>query len=103
MSRLIVVTTPHVLALMERLKADGHELPEGTELVPVDPQDPEWCTKMDLALADGAMGSCQGITIPNLDAPYQDEHLGETHDRKLSAQLSPRQDALPPNLRKRRM
>ena len=105
MSKLLVITALPLLALMERLRADGHELPEGTELVTVDPQDPEWRSKVDAMLAAGSIGSLQGISRmdPAPEQPYVDEHMEETPDRKLSAQLSPRQAILPPHLRQRRL
>ena len=39
MSKLLVITALPLLALMERLKAEGHVLPEDTELVTVDPKE----------------------------------------------------------------
>ena len=105
MSKLLVITALPLLTLMERLKADGHVLPEDTELVTVDPQDPEWRDKVDAMLADGSIGSFQGIStpLPAPEQPYVDEHMEETPDRKLSAQLSPRQAILPPHLHQRRL
>ena len=105
MSKLLVITALPLLTLMERLKADGHELPEGTELVTVDPQDPEWRSKVDAMLADGSISSFHKLPTadPAPEQPYVDEHMEETPDRKLSAQLSPRQAILPPHLRQRRL
>ena len=105
MSRLLVVTSLSLAAVLDRLKADGHELPEGTELVTVDPQDPEWRSKVDAMLADGSISSFHKLPTadPAPEQPCQDEHMEETPDRKLSAQLSPRQAILPPHLRQRRL
>lgn len=106
MSRMLVISALPVLALLERLKADGHEVPEGVELVTVDPNDPEWRKKADAIIAEGVVGDIRGIHLPAKelpDMPFQDEHLEETPDRKLAAQLSPRQVVLPPHLRQRRL
>ena len=105
MSKLLVITALPLLTLMERLKADGHVLPEDTELVTVDPQDPEWRSKVDAMLADGSISSFHKLPTadPAPEQPYVDEHMEETPDRKLSAQLSPRQAILPPHLRQRRL
>lgn len=106
MSKLLVITALPMLALLERLKAEGHEVSEDVELVTVDPNDPEWRKKADAIIAEGKIGDIRGITLPAQelpDMPFQDEHMEETPDRKLSAQLSPRQAILPPHLRQRRL
>ena len=79
MSRLLVVTSLSLAAVLDRLKADGHELPEGTELVTVDPQDPEWRSRVDAMLADGSIGSFHKLptAYPAPEQPYVDEHMGE--------------------------
>ena len=101
MSRLLVVTSPSLAAVLDRLKVEGLVLPEVT----VDPQDPEWRSKVDAMLADGSISSFHKLPTadPAPEQPYVDEHMKETPDRKLSAQLSPRQASLPPHLRQRRL
>lgn len=104
MARLLIVTALPLLALMERLKADGHDIPEGTELVTVDPKDPEWRSKVDAALAEGSVGSFRGIST-DIPAPDQftEPEPDDRSNRKLAAQFSPMQVMLPIHLRKRRL
>ena len=104
MSKLLVITALPLLTLMDRLKADGHELPEGSELVTVDPQDPEWRSKVDAMLAEGSISSFQKIAT-SLPAPEQftEPEPDDRANRKLAAQFSPMQAMLPTHLRKRRL
>ena len=86
MALLLTVTTLPLLALMERLKADGHDIPESTEL------------------AEGSAGSFRGIST-DIPAPDQftEPEPDARSDRKLAAQFSPMQVMLPIHLRKRRL
>lgn len=104
MARLLIVTALPLLVLMERLKADGHDIPEGTELVTADPQDPEWRSKVDAMLADGSIGSFHKLATA-LPAPEQftEPEPDDRANRKLAAQFSPMQVMLPIHLRKRRL
>ena len=86
MKRLLVLSAP--LTALAKLR--GAEF-----VVPSDSLSPEERSKL---LASGTIGEAHGVDF----APYEDEHLEEDPDRKLAAQLSPRQAVLPPNLRKRR-
>ena len=104
MSRLLVVTSLPLAAVLDRLKADGHELPKDAELVTVDPKDPEWRSKVDAMLAEGSIGSFHTLST-SLPAPEQftEPEPDDRANRKLSAQFSPMQAMLPIHLRKRRL
>lgn len=97
LSRLVPRAHPKVLvvgvtsqlhsAIVEMLSAKGVDV---SQIALVEPDSPEG----EALLREGH--------CPDLTPPFGDEHLEETPDRKLAAQLSPRQAVLPPNLRRRR-
>lgn len=90
---LLLRATPEVCPVLALLQRQKEEDLKRAGVVPGDDHNPE---------LTGTPGSAPGVTVDPL-APYQDEHLEETPDRKLTAQLSPRQAVLPPNLRSRRL